>query len=53
MLVGQLYGDAGFETKAKSLYAIEYLCKKSVQYSTFFKLHKEKIINCPESEENN
>ena len=49
LLIGYLYSeDASFEIRAKSLYAIEHLCKKSVQYSVYFKLHAEKIKDSPD-----
>lgn len=43
--------DASFEIKAKSIYAIEHLSKKSVQYSVYFKLHSEAIKSSPDPSE--
>lgn len=44
LLISKLFdNENGFQTKAKSLYAIEYLSKKIIQYSVYFKLHAGKI----------
>ena len=53
LLISKLYDDyAHFQSKTKALSAIEYLSKKNMQYSVYFKLHSDHIRNCPESSEN-
>lgn len=40
LLIGKLYDTyVSFQSKAKALYTIEYLSKKNMQYSVYFKLH--------------
>lgn len=53
LLISQLCNsDAGFHIKAKTLYTIEHLCKKSVQYSVYFKFNVDRIRNSAEPTDN-
>lgn len=52
LLLSKLEVNYPFQVKAKSLYTIEFLSKKSSQYLSYFKAHGDKIRDFPQPDDN-
>lgn len=52
LLLSKLEVNYPFQLKAKALYAIDYLVKKSPAYSSYFKTQTDKIQGSPDPEDN-